>query len=181
MSLLRYSSNRTFWSVGFAYAVTTALNQQRVPDIRVTWDTLTNFPIKSNLGTRKEVWKYSYYTMPIAFNHLLTKSKKTNLYVTGGVTLDWLRRNLREITATYDGRTNVPYYGRFQEVSATVQGGLGLYQPLGENWIVMAGAAVGHTFFSKLEQNLTARGNPGIISFDLRVHYCLPQSRPFRP
>lgn len=174
VSALRYSSNRTFWSVGFAYAGVVKLKQGIGPDIRITWDPNTNFPIQSNLGTRTEVWKYSYYTVPIAFHHLLTKSKRTNLYVTGGITLDWLRRNVREITATYDGRFDVPYSGRFQEVSATVQGGLGVYQPLGENWVVMAGATLGHTFFSELEQDITARGAPGIASFDLRMHYRLP-------
>ncbi len=111
VSLLRYSSNRTFWSAGFAYAVTPALNKQRILDIRISWDTLTNSPIQSELGTRTEVWKYSYYNVPIAFHHLLTKLKKTNLYVTGGVTLDWMRLNVREVTATYDGRFDILHYG----------------------------------------------------------------------
>ncbi len=174
VSVLRYSSNRTFWSVGFAHAAVAKLTQEPGPDFRFIEDTSTNRLTNVRVGTQTTVWRGSYYTVPISFHHLLTKSRRTNVYITGGMVLDWARRHVLEITSTYDGRTDYPIYGRFQEVSATVQGGLGLYQPLGENWVVVAGATLGHTFFSELEEAVTARGAPGIASFDLRVHYRLP-------
>ncbi len=174
IAALRYSSNRTFWSIGIAYAKVGQLTQEPGPDFRFIEDTSTNLFSEVRVGSQTTVWRGTYYTVPVNFHHLLTKSKRTNVYITGGVVLDLARRHVLEVTSTYDGRTDYPIYGTFRDVSATVQGGLGLYQPLGKNWIATAGVTVGHAFFSELEQSLTARGAPGIASFDLRVYYCLP-------
>ena len=177
VSALRYTSNRLFWNVGLSYT-TVDQTQKPVPDLRLVFNTSTNQYERVNLGAKTERWKYRYFTVPISFNYLLFNKPNTNLYVTGGVVLDWLYRYKREINATYDGRFDVVTRGSLEDITATLLGGFGLYQPIGSRFLLMAGPSTGYTFLSKFEKDAQSRPENGyeMILLHLKLFYRLGDS-----
>ena len=177
ISALRYTSDRLFWNVGLSYT-TVNQTQEPVPDLRLVLNTSTNRYERVNLGTKTEQWKYQYLTVPISFNHLLFNKPNTNLYIAGGIVFDWLHWYKREITATYDGRVDVVTRGSLEDITATLLGGFGLYQPIGSHFLLMAGPSTGYAFLSKFEKSAQSRPENGyeVISLHLKLFYKIGDS-----
>ena len=173
ISALRYSSKRMFWTVSLGYMLG-QLNQQRVPDIRFEIDPTTGQYTQVRYGTRTEKWKFRYVTLPVSAHYLILSSKSINLYATGGISLDWIHRLNREITATHDGRFDYVSAGTFRDVSATLRGGIGLYQPIGKRFAAMAESTLGYRLLSDIEDNLSYTETNTIIAVDIRAYYLLP-------
>ena len=173
VSVLRYTNPRFFWTAGLGFT-TVNLDQERGPDIRYILNPTTNQYEETNLGTRTEKRKYRYFSLPIGFNYKVFDSNRTNLYISGSVILDWLHRYKREIDATYDGRLDRVYRGKFNDVSTTLRGGVGLYQPIGSHFVLLAGPYLGYSLLSDFEKDAQSRGNYSLLTFDAALLYRLP-------
>ena len=173
LSALRYTNKRLYWTVGLNYTVARE-NQERTLDIRFIFNPDTGQYEQQELGTKTEVWKYRYFSVPVGLNHLLFDTKSTNMYVAGSVIFDWLYRHKREVDATYDGRFDVISAGRFADASVSLRGGIGLYQPIGSRFILTTGPYVGYSFLSDFEKAQRVRGNHSIFFFDIKLYYRLP-------
>lgn len=172
VSVMRYTSERMFWSVSFGYAVAN-VNQERVRDIRVVLDPITNQYNEVEYGTRTEEWQYQYYTLPISLNYSLAQRKSTRMYATGGIDFDWIRRFNRAVDATYDGKFDYISAGRFKDVSSTVRAGLGLYQSIGRHFVATIDSTLGYTFFSDFAEASRARRKSPYVAIDLKLYYNL--------
>ena len=173
VSAVRYRSDRQFLSASVAYAVV-QFDQLNVPDIRFIINPTTGQFEQQELGTRDETWTYGYITVPIDFHYLLFDNQTTNVYLSGGVVLDWVRRLKREITATYDGRFNDFSGANIDDLSATVRAGTGIYQPFASNWTLLFGLTYGYTFFSGYEEDIQVRSSNLTPSLALRLYYRIP-------
>lgn len=173
LSIIRFSHPRLFWSagIGLSYANESYPN---IIDTRWVYDEVTDEYELQDLGSKDEVHTYQCITLPISTNHLLLNRAGSNIYISGGVTLDWLYRFKIERNAEYDGISETIYkMGKFQRISATVHGGFGWYQPLGENFLLRLGPSFGYTFLTENETELQNRSSHETFMVDLEIYYRL--------
>ena len=175
VSALRFRHERLFWTAGLGFLGAQATLKPG-PDLRFIMNEATGEFGVVDVGTKTTVIKHQYITVPISVNHLLLTRAGTNIYISGGVIFDWLIRDKREVDSSYDGRFDIVRRdGTFESVSITLRGGVGLYQPLSSNLLLMVGPSYGYSFLSKAEaEDTPLRHDPSYL-LDLKVLYRIPR------
>ena len=169
VSVMRSSANRWFWHSGLRVSWF-RLAYDNIPDVRYAE---TGNIVR--VGTRDQITTHTYLSLPLYLNYKLLNNKTINVYLRGGVLLDYLYQVKTKVNATYDGKWESVGSKGFNtdKFSKTVQLGAGLYVPIKPRFIMTLTPSYGYTFLNNREKEAQNRNYFDTISLDLSIVYQL--------
>jgi hypothetical protein len=137
VSLLRFKTPRLFYQAGLHYLRKT-VSIKSEPDIRIFRDN-AGYNQAVEVGLMDWTRHFNSLSLPLQVHYKIFKREGTNLIVGGGGSFKWLFHTVYEYNSTYDGahrRTGTQAYAQ-SRVSALLQAGIGLYQPIGPKYVLL--------------------------------------------